>query len=47
MWLVILWNIWWTEKIYEIFHHTSPDSNTLELIKRSVALHQKKFINIK
>lgn len=47
MWLVILWNIWWTEKIYEIFHHTAPDENTIELIKRCVALHHKKFVNIK
>ena len=46
MWLVILWNIWWNEKLYEIFHHTAPDKSTINLMKRSVALHKNNFKNI-
>jgi len=46
MWLVILWNTWWTKELYKIFHHSKPDKQTLQLIDRSLPLHRKKFIQI-
>lgn len=36
LWTAILWNKWAASEIYKIFHHTSPDKNTLDRINEII-----------
>jgi len=45
--LVLMWNLWWTEKLYKIYHHTAPDERTKRVIRRVSKLYWKQLRQIK
>ncbi len=46
LWLIAIWNVWWIKNAYKIFHHTSTDSLTDQVLNRVVNKYQKELVKL-